>query len=233
MTFKPIASGSSGNAYLVDDGHSRILLECGINYKDIQVALDFKMTDLSGCLITHEHKDHCKALKSVLGAGIDCYMSRGTKGKIGEDHHRLMVAESKKQFNLGTFSILPFDVNHDASEPLGYLIQSDVTKEKLLFATDTYYIKYRFNDLSIIAVECNYSESILNENIIAGVTHPYLRKRVMGSHFSLENYLDFLRANDLSKVREVWLLHLSNNNSDEKLFKSRVERLTGVPTYIA
>ncbi|MNP81687.1 hypothetical protein D3C76_1801220 [compost metagenome] len=60
-----------------------------------------------------------------------------------------------------------------------------------------------------------------------------LRDRLIKSHFSLENVKEFLKANDLSKVRNLMLIHLSSSNSNAKTFKSDIERFTGVPVYIA
>lgn len=232
LTFKPIASSSLGNCYRVTDGDSTILLECGIRFKDIQHAFNFKITEIDGCLITHEHQDHSASIENLLKRGINCYMSKGTAQALNIQHHRIKIIQARKQFTLGNFTILPFEVEHDASEPLGFLIM-DRTGDKLLFATDTYYIRYRFKGLSIIAVECNYSEEILKQNILDGHVPVIMRKRLSRSHFSLENYLDFLRANDLSNVREIWLLHLSNRNSNADLFKREVMKLTGKPVYIA
>ena len=82
-------------------------------------------------------------------------------------------------------------------------------------------------------IECNYSKSILDKNIDESITPKFMRKRLIKSHFSLENVLEFLKANDLSKVQEIHLLHLSDSNSDEALFKQEVQKLTGKPVYIA
>nr|WP_289038226.1 MBL fold metallo-hydrolase [uncultured Allobacillus sp.] len=232
IDIKVIGSSSKGNAYLVSDGRSQLLLECGVNFKEIQKAAGFKTSSLAGCLITHEHLDHCKAINEVTRAGIDCYMSAGTKEEIGINHHRIKTVESKKQFKLGSWTILPFDVQHDVSEPLGFLLANS-EGEKLLFATDTYYIKYRFKGLTHLLIECNYSQEILNENIEAGRVPKVMRKRLLRSHFSLEHVKEFLRANDLTSVEAIYLLHLSDNNSDENRFKREVQGLTGKPVYIA
>lgn len=227
-----IGSSSKGNAYLITDGHSPLLLECGVKFKDIQRAIEFKTSKLVGCLVTHEHNDHCAALKDVNKAGIDCYMSFGTAKAIAHNHHRIRTVQNKQPFKLGPWTILPFDVQHDTAEPLGFLIANQ-DGEKLLFATDTYYIKYKFKGLTHIMIECNYSLDILNDNITSGRVPKLMKKRLLRSHFSLENVKGFLQANDLSKVQEVHLLHLSDNNSDEQLFKKEVQQLTGKPVYIA
>ncbi|WP_260981841.1 MBL fold metallo-hydrolase, partial [Bacillus pumilus] len=143
IEIKSISSSSKGNCYRVTDGKTPLLLECGITFKEMQRAFDFDMS-FAGCLITHEHGDHCKALKDVLRAGIDCYMSPGTAKALGvENHHRINLAKARQAFRIGTWLIMPFDVQHDVSEPYGFLLANE-DGDKLLFATDTYYIKYKF-----------------------------------------------------------------------------------------
>lgn len=232
IKIRTLASGSSGNAYLIDDGHTQLLLECGISFKDIQIALDFKTSNIAGCLVSHEHKDHTKGLKDVLRNGIDVYASKGTIEQENIKHHRLKPVKAKQQFEVGTWKILPFDVEHDVAEPLGFLLMNE-QGERLLFATDTYYVRYKFKGLTHIMIEANYSMEILDQNINSGLVHPAMKNRLIKSHFSLENVKEFLRANDLSKVQEIHLIHLSNNNSDERLFKYEVQKLTGKPVYIA
>jgi len=221
-----LASGSSGNCYHITDGSTPLLLECGIPFREIQKGVGFRTSEIAACLISHEHKDHCKSIKDVVKAGIDCYMSSGTADAINLQHHRIKRVKAKERIKIGTWDILPFDVQHDVSEPYGFLLMNKNGK-KVLFATDTYYIRYKFTGLTHIMVECNYSMKILNENIASGRVPKLMKKRLMRSHFSLENVKDFLKANDLSKVEEIWLLHLSDNNSDEDLFKREIQALTG------
>ncbi|SEP57525.1 Phosphoribosyl 1,2-cyclic phosphodiesterase [Virgibacillus subterraneus] len=227
-----LASSSKGNCYRITDGSTPLLLEAGIAFKDIRRALNFNTSDLAGCLVTHEHGDHTKGLKDVLKAGIDTYMSAGTKEALDIEHHRINPIEAHKSFKIGTWLIMPFDVEHDVNEPTGYLLVNSMG-EKLLFATDTFYIKYKFTGLTHLLLECNYSIDILNENIASGRVHKGMKKRLIRSHFSLENVKEFLKANDLSKVQEIHLLHLSDSNSDEVLFKKEIQEFTGKVVYIA
>lgn len=233
ITVKPLASSSAGNAYTVSDGTTTLLLEAGIGYKDIQRGVGFRMSEIVGCLLTHEHGDHSKSVKDVMKAGIDVYASYGTWAALKLDgHHRAHPVQSQKAFTIGTWTILPFDVQHDVSEPMGYLL-ANRTGEKLVFLTDTYYCKYTFDGLTHVMVECNFSQALLDENIAAGRVPHVMRRRLMKSHFSLEHVKDFLRANDLHSVREIWLLHLSDNNSDEEMFKREIQALTGKTVYVA
>jgi phosphoribosyl 1,2-cyclic phosphodiesterase len=231
----PLASGSQGNCYRVTDGSTPLLLECGIGINNILRNLKFGVSSLAGCLVSHGHKDHAKAVKDLMKFGIDIYLSQGTADEIsGLDpwRHRLHIIKARQQFRIGTWTILPFETQHDAQEPLGFLLVNR-DGDKMLYATDTYYIRYRFQGLTHIAVECNYSLDILKRNVDAGAVPKELKSRILKSHFSLENVKKFLLANDLSKVQEIWLLHLSEQNSCEKRFKEEVQKITGKPTYIA
>lgn len=232
IRFRSLASSSAGNCYHVTDGRTELLIEAGIRFTDIRKALDFRVTRLAGVLISHEHIDHSRAATELAKAGVNVYVSAGTAAARGLSGHRIKVIEPKRQFDIGTWTIMPFDVEHDAEQPLGFLL-ANRDGEKLVFITDSYYCRYTFSGLTHIAVECNYSLNLLDENIAAGRVHPAMRPRLLRSHFSLENVLDFLKANDMSKVQEIHLLHLSDNNSDEVLFKRRVQEVTGKPVFVA
>ncbi len=245
MEIKVLASGSSGNCYWVSDGKTPLLIECGIPFKKIQEGLDFKLSEVKACLVSHSHQDHAKAVKDLMKAGIDCYASMGTWMAMGvgvddndgvltwhEYKHRVRIIESRQPLNvgLGDWSILPFDVKHDAEEPLGFLLQSG--NEKLLYATDTAYLKYKFKGLTRIMIEANYDADILRENVEKGSIPNAHKRRVLRSHFSLQRLEAFFKANDLSQVREIFLMHLSDGNSDEELFKRSVMEWTGKPVTI-
>lgn len=227
-----LASGSKGNCYRIDDGSSPLLIECGIPFWEIQRGLDFRISEVAGCLVSHEHQDHSKAAKDMMKAGIDCYMTKGTAEALSLTGHRLRIVSARKQFQIGSWVVLPFETQHDAVEPVGFLLANSAG-EKLLYATDTYYIRYRFKGLTHVMVECNYSMEILRKNVQAGLVEPALKNRILKSHFSLENVKEFLKANDLSKVQEIWLLHLSDGNSDADRFKREIQELIGKPVYIA
>ncbi len=232
MDIRVIASGSSGNAYRVSDGKTSLLLDAGIPFKRIQQALNFGVSRLSGCLITHSHGDHSKAVRDLIKAGVDIYTSDGTVHACKLVGHCVNVVKALEEFNIGTFRIMPFDVQHDAPEPLGFLITSFATGEKLLYFTDTYYIKYKFNGLNYIMGECNYSMNLIENSVKRGDIPAELAPRIVKSHMSLEHFLDFLRANDLSQVKQIYLLHLSANNSDAEFFKREVQRLAGTEVYV-
>lgn len=232
IEIQALASSSTGNCYRVTDGSASLLLECGIPIQQIKQGLGFKLGEVIGCLISHEHQDHCKAVKNIIKTGVDCYMSRDTADTLGLEGHRVKIIQAKQQFRLCTWTILPFDIVHDAAEPLGFLLANQVG-EKLLYLSDTTYCRYRFQGLTHLMLESNYSLDILRENVANGNVSVEIKNRIIRTHFSLQNVKDFLKANDLNQVQEIWLLHLSNGNSDANRFKREIQELTGKVVYVA
>ena len=232
MEIRVFASGSSGNAYLVSDEMTTLLLDAGIPLREIQVACGFRVREIDGCLITHAHKDHSKAAEGLARLGVDIYTSAGTIEACGLTGHRIQTVKALESITIGTFKVLPFDVQHDAPEPLGFLLESTANGERLLYFTDTYYIKYRFDRLTYIMAECNYSKEALLKSIEAGYVPIELVPRLVKSHMSLEHFIEMLKANDLTDVRQIYLLHLSDNNSDAEHFREEVRRATGAEVYV-
>lgn len=226
MEFAAYHSGSTGNLYRVKNDSGQLLIEAGVTIRRIKHALDFCLQGIEGVLISHSHLDHCAGVSELMRAGIDAYMTAPTAAALGLSGHRLHIIEPLKQFRIGGWVILPFETQHDCAGSVGYLVADG--KDKLCFATDTFYVRYRFAGLTIIAVECNYSHRTLAEDL-----EPARKKRLYRSHFSLENVKKFLAANDLMAVSEIHLLHLSGDNSNADMFRREVEGLTGKPVYVA
>lgn len=230
MNIKVIGSGSKGNCYIISDGFSEIMLDCGLPYKVMLKGMGFAPDKIDSCLITHSHGDHVKGASDLIRfTGIKVYMSKNEQCAAGLTCH---IAAHGKVFNAGTFKVLPFSVHHDTPEPLGYCVQSLKTGERLMYFTDTYYVNYRIPKITHILCECNYSKSILQDNINSGKIHYTHAQRLLSSHMSLEHLIEFFDANDKSQLRQVWLCHLSDTNSNEQLFKREIQRVTGAEVYV-
>lgn len=230
LDVKCYASGSSGNCYVVSNGQTSIMIDPGLPLRKLQRVTDYMTPDAALC--THEHMDHAAAVSSMMQLGTDCYMTRGTADALGVTaHHRCHILSHGGSVSIGGIVVSAFDTEHDAAEPCGFLL--DDGEDRLLYATDTYFIKFRFKNLTKILVEANYSYEIVEENKREGRIHKALADRLMQSHFAIENVVKFLEANDLSQVKEIWLLHLSKQNSNPQKFQEIVMRKTGLPTYIA
>lgn len=234
MKIDVFASGSKGNCYKISDGETNLLLEAGITLKEIRIATDFNLHEIEGCLITHEHGDHSKAGTDLAKAGINIYASQGTLSHMEWQGHHYKPLIHGQKISIGSFVVLPFDIKHDAKEPLGFLIESITTREKLLYVTDTFYIKYNFSKtkLDYAMVECNYCESELQKAVEKGRTDIDMAKRLRHTHMSLETLLNFFKANDTANLKQIYLLHLSDRNANEQEMKIKIQQETGAEVYL-
>ncbi|NFN94495.1 MBL fold metallo-hydrolase [Clostridium botulinum] len=226
---KVIATGSTGNCYFLETENEILILECGISDKRIKKALGFNISKVVGCLITHEHKDHSKSVNEIMKSGIDVYMSKGTASGIEfkdiSYSYRLKYLKHLESCKIGGFLIVPFNTQHDVNEPLGFLIYH---KEigKVLFATDTYYLKSKFQNVAHVLIECNYSEDVLP-------TLPAWRARTIKSHMSLETLKETLKTWNLEAAKDITLVHISHDNGNPDRFQKEIEEMTGIKTYTA
>lgn len=218
MKFESLASSSAGNAYIISDRDTRILLECGVSHKKLQKLSGFSLSEFKACLVSHEHKDHAKSVADLLARGMEVYMSMGTAEAL-ECEGNVELIEHMEQFNVGSLDIVPFTTFHDAKEPLGFLIKSRVDGDVLAFATDTVNLRYKFPGLNILAIEANYDKSVLErcEKLPDKVRH-----RIQNAHMEIDTLCEYLKTLDLSDCREIYLLHLSDATSREELFVRRV-----------
>ena len=232
MQLKVISSSSAGNCYILENEKEALIIEAGVRFDKIKQALNFNLEKVVACLVTHEHGDHAKSVKDVLAAGIKVFASVGTHDAIGtKDHHNAHIPGASTRF-AGGFQFKSFDIKHDAAEPVGYLIKH-AECGNVLFLTDSYYSEYTFSGLNNIIIEANYCQNILDEHLRSGSSPTILRDRVIQSHMSIDTCVDMLRANDLSQVNNIVLIHLSDKNSDAAQFKKRVQEATGKTVHVA
>ena len=230
MRFEALASSSHGNVYLVTDGDTRLLVECGVSHKKLQQLLGFESSGIDGCLITHEHKDHSGCVKQLLSSGVPVLMTRGTAEALELPDTLFELAEEIKageQLTIGSIDILPFRTFHDAAEPVGFCMQSKLDGDILVYAIDTVNLPYIFPGVGMLAVEANFDKSILErcEKMPEKVRH-----RVQNTHMEIDVLCGILKRMDLCKCREIYLLHLSDATSHEGHFVNKVAR--AVPKHI-
>ncbi|WLD81439.1 MBL fold metallo-hydrolase [Selenomonas dianae] len=228
MDIRVIASGSSGNSYLIGDGRTRLLLDAGIPFRRIQIGCSFRTSSIDGCLVTHRHGDHAAAIPKLLRRGIAVYSNADVAGV----YEGVQELTARKEHTIGTMRILPFMAEHDVP-CYGYQVTSEETGEKLVYITDSAYVRYTFTGLTHIMIEANYDEDIMIGNVRDEKVPLSLAERVAQTHMSIGTLLDLLRANDMTKVRQIYLLHLSDMSSDAERFKKLVQQETGAEVYIA
>lgn len=239
MNFEQIYSSSRANLYTVTANNGRrLLLECGVSWSKLQEALNYDLSSIDTCLLTHEHLDHSKAVKEVMKAGIDVCSSAGTFEALSvQDNRRAKAIPTYSGITNKTFNSYAFPIIHDAVEPLGYVVREVSTNEYLLFVPDSGFIKQRFAiPFTIIALECSYDIEILQHRVDTNDINETLAKRIVENHTSksavLKYLTDFKRDKngkkvkicDLSKCREIHLLHMSGDNIDKQQTKKDFEK---------
>lgn len=229
ILFQVIKSGSSGNAYILSNGETNILIEAGVSIREINQKCGYKK--IAACLITHEHNDHAKYALEIAKSGIPLCLSQGTATAKNIDiNHRVNIIQAGRTYKINNISFAAFQSLHDAQEPLFFLFR--IENKNILFATDTATMP-EVPNMNYAFIECNYDSDILNENIKAGCIPQKLANRIIFSHFSISDCETFFKKTDKTKLAAVVLLHLSSRNSDSDNFKERIETITERPTYIA
>lgn len=222
MYIHSVNTGSVGNCYILEINGEYLVLDCGVPYMEIARTIGFRVTKIAGCLLTHEHGDHAKCAPELVRRGIKVYTSKGTCKHV----KGCKPVEKMKEYQVGSFTIMPFDVPHDCEEPFGYLIRHEKMKGDLCFITDAMYCKYRFKGLRHIMIEANYSDELVSKD------PEFLKNRIRHSHMSIDTCCDFIKLNKES-AETITLLHMSDRNSDAKDFEKRIKQISGIRVYVA
>lgn len=243
MKLTIIGSRSDGNAYVLQNAGEALLLEAGLPFKKTLEALDYRIDKVVGCLVSHEHQDHANHVAEYLDNGIRVLASQGTtKGMIERWIPKKVMHAPEvlpynedgtfAQFALGGFTVVPFDTIHSTEEPTGFYIHhADIGT--MMFATDTGYLPRPFAGLNNLMIEANYDSEILEERYLAGkITERRFNHTIQG-HMCIDTTIEALRANDLSRVNNIILLHLSAEHADPKRFQAMVRQATGKTVYVA
>jgi ribonuclease BN (tRNA processing enzyme) len=232
MKLKVIGSGSSGNGYILQSSKNDVLIiEAGMRIANAKKMLNYDISGIRGLIASHIHHDHFLFAKDYATAGIPVYAPSETIIDYDYDHHNLIGIDVKTPLYLGPYKIMAFDLKHDV-RCYGYLI-SHPEMGTTTFITDTHYCQYKFPNLTNIILEANFAIDIVDSKIERGGGNEFIRNRILTSHMEIETTKEFLQSNDLSQVNNILLIHLSNENSDEKRFVNEIKELTGKNVYAA
>lgn len=234
MQLHILGSNSAGNGYVLESSTEALILECGMRFKDVQHALNFKTDKITAACVSHFHGDHSKYTAEYAKRGVPIYSGKGTfdlgAEKLGWNFRRNILIHGEIQ-QIGSFKVMPFNIKHDCANPFGFLIDHPEMGQ-MVFATDTYYLPYKFDNINHWLIECNYRKDILDVATPVGF-NKILRDRTLESHMSYETCKNALLANDLSQCRNIVLIHLSDRNANANEFKKGIETATGKQTFIA
>ncbi len=211
MKLRCLGSGSSGNCYILENDSEALVIEAGIPFMAVKKALGFNISKIVGVVVSHSHGDHAKHVGEYEKSGISVF--------------RPYESDMERQVRTyGEFVIKSFSLVHDVP-CCGFLIEHPETG-KVLYASDTEYIKYRFRNLNHILMECNYSRDLIPEDAVN-------RSHVMTGHMELRTMLEFLRANNSPNLQNVVLLHMSAINSDPEEFVAEAGKVVQCPVWAA
>lgn len=225
--FQSLASGSSGNAYILEVGDDLLLIDCGIGIRLIQAGLmrwGKSIADVSALVITHEHSDHVRALASFLRYQTRIYATCGTAGALGLSRDRFQPLRYTQPVALTGISITPIRTSHDAAEPCGMMIEAGDRTIGLVtdLGTTSDDIAACARRCDLLILESNHDREMLR----SGPYPAYLKRRVASDvgHLSNDQAGGFLSevSTVASGPSEVWLAHLSGTNNTPAVAKSSV-----------
>lgn len=226
-----LGSGSSGNAAIVSDGTTTVLVDCGFSAREVATRLQsyhLVPERISAVLVTHEHTDHVRGIE-VFARRFGCpvWATAGTTqaarlfGRV-EDLRRLDPGNEQR---IGTLTVLPFRISHDAAEPVGFAIGDDAGS-RVGIATDTGVFTddaaEALSGCDIIGLECNHDLDMLS----AGPYPWFLKQRIASSrgHLSNPDAARALARIASDRLSRVHALHLSRTNNRRDIATEALER---------
>lgn len=216
-SLKIIGSSSSGNAYILDCGSEQLILELGVSWKEILKALNFDLSKVRACLVTHSHQDHSKYIPTAIKSGLTVFSNKD----VQLVHPKVKVLELGKKKRIGGFSVQPIPLFHDVMN-YGFLIEHKDTG-KILFATDTSQVPYKFKGVRHFVIEANNDI----DEIIDNACDNEFSRSASQNHLELNDTIETLKQNYSVKTQTIVLIHLSNTNINAVKAKKKVQEELG------
>jgi phosphoribosyl 1,2-cyclic phosphodiesterase len=218
MELKVIGSSSKGNGYILDDGTDILLIETGINFKELAEQIPGgKTSRICGCLVSHIHGDHAKRIKQYGDNAIHIYSNKKTLQNSNITEWFVHPMEDFIIISIKNFTVYSFPLVHGV-DCSGFVISHPQTGT-FCFITDTQYCKYDFAVSGItfdnIMIECNYDKETINENVNSGNLNKTVYKHVLNSHMELQTSINFVNHN-APEATNLVLLHMSRGNLNQQ-----------------
>lgn len=250
-----LASSSEGNCFILDfdiSGQShRIMVECGLPMSMIYKKLNevnIMLSSIEACLITHYHSDHSKSARELSRLNIPVFASKETLETLKVEGN---VIYPKQKFRvLNGLLALGFPVEHDAEGSMGFVIKTAF--ETVIFINDNKRWTCNLTHIKpdYVFIECNYDhkfvypqiselnkrkEELAQEDPEMKEVNEKLKQlnRNVNSHMSLRGCEKGLAKLNLSLCKAIFLLHLSDRYANEYKFKTEIQQMFGIRTYVA
>ena len=216
MLLRTIATGSSGNSYVLISNTGEILLfDLGVSEKTIKKGIDWKISNVVGVVISHGHKDHSLSVEDFKSMGIQILAP--------------YLGDSCKPMKMGGFTVKPFDLttidgswtHTDANgEPCpiyGFMIEHPEIG-RMLYITDCEFVKWRFKNVNHILLGVNYDPELLSGDDAK-------KNHVVRGHMSIDTACEFVKANVSDQLQNVIMCHLSKENADSDSFIEKMKKV--------
>ncbi|MBC1227142.1 MBL fold metallo-hydrolase [Listeria booriae] len=233
LRFSILASGSSGNATLIETANQTILVDCGLSGKKIENLfgeVGRSMTEVDAILVTHEHVDHIKGL-GVLARRYEVPIYANAKtwaamepsiGEINSAQKFQFDMETVKSF--GSLQVESFGVSHDAAEPMFYIFHSG--KKKFVMITDTGYVSDRMKG-HIANADAYLFESNHDVGMLRMGRYPWnVKRRILGDEGHVSNEDAGIAMSEVigDATKRIYLGHLSKDNNMKDLARMSVSQ---------
>jgi len=222
MRFASLGSGSRGNATLISQGQTHLLVDCGFSCRETEKRLQhlkFEASQLTAIVLTHEHADHINGVRVLARKyNIPIYATAGTAGCLSVDVMALITEFSSHDvFDIGDIEVQPFPVPHDAREPSQFVFTDG--QHKLGLLTDvgmiTPAIEQALSMCDALLLEANHDMEMLDNSVYP----EHLKIRVAGrlGHLNNVQSAKFLDKIDTSRLQHIVAMHLSEKNNSANI----------------
>ena len=234
MRFACLGSGSSGNAWVVEAGHTRVLVDCGFGVREFERRLAGKgleATDLSGIVLTHEHSDHAGGAARVARKyRLPVWLTYGTFALTPTLHKGgldIRFIDSHQAFAVDDLQLCPYPVPHDAREPVQFVLGDGVRRLGMLtdIGGTTPYVEQVLSGCDALVLECNHDWTMLQD----GPYSAALKRRIGGryGHLSNDDAGALLVRLDKRRLQCLVAAHLSEANNTAVRVRETLSEATG------
>ena len=222
MRFASLGSGSKGNATLISQGKTTLLIDCGFSARETEKRLQrlkFDAKELTAIVVTHEHGDHINGVRVLARKyQLPVYATAGTAGCLSADVTSLITEFSSHDvFDIGDIEIQPFPVPHDAREPSQFVFNDGQHRVGLLtdVGISTPIIEQALSLCDALLLEANHDMEMLDNSDY----HDHLKYRVSGrlGHLNNVQSAKILEKIDTSRLQHIVAMHLSEKNNSPNI----------------
>jgi phosphoribosyl 1,2-cyclic phosphodiesterase len=229
MRVSILASGSLGNATLIESGDTKILIDAGLNCKKLterMAQVGVRPEQLTAICCSHGHADHVAGLKVLTKKlPIPIYATSGTQDEVNIENRDWKTIEGGKSYDVGRLQIEPFSIPHDAAEPTGFLVRdAEMTYAQ---ATDlghpSILVIERLKEANILLLESNYDQKMLLD---ISIPRPWaIRQRTASrmGHLANSQAAEAIKQIVNENTEHILLGHLSRSYNTMELARSAAQ----------